>query len=129
MKITISLPPPPLYPNWRALVPWPKVKAIKAYRFEAATLARLAIGVKPKPRWDHATASVVVFHPSLKHFRDPDNMAAALKPVWDGFQDAELLTDDRRLHLMPIEQDVNEDTPHIEIEIIEGHPPRKGDIP
>lgn len=126
MKIKLALPPPPLYPNYRSLVPWPKAKATKNYRADAAVMARIAMG-PGRPLWNRAWARICFYHPSTRHYRDPDSMASSLKAVWDGFQDCGLLNNDRRLAILPIEQDVDADRPRVEIEICEGYPPHRED--
>ena len=49
--------------------------------------------------------------------RDPDNLSAMLKPVWDGLQDAGVLGDDRAVTLHPIEQHVDPDGPGLRLEV------------
>jgi Holliday junction resolvase RusA-like endonuclease len=93
------LPDRPLNPNWRGH--WAiKAKAVKGYRRLACALALEAIGRGRKPRWTAASVRAEFVFRDYRR-RDPDNLMASLKPVWDGLRDAGVLADDDRLAILP----------------------------
>lgn len=89
VELVLPLPPVCLSPNARAH--WrKKAGAIAAYR---ALAGRVAEPLRPHEPWRSAiVSSSWRFHARRK--RDPDNLAAMLKPAIDGCRDARILVDD-----------------------------------
>jgi len=82
--------------NWRT-----RAKLVKETR-AAAWGAAISIIFPNKLQWHEVTARAT-FHFPDKRRRDTDNLAALLKPVWDGLVDAGLLVDDDRITHLPVE--------------------------
>lgn len=118
LVIVMSLPPPELSPNARPHR-LAKAKAVKAYRRTAWGYA-LASPFR-NARWAAAVAMVRAFFPDARG-RDEDNIAAALKPVWDGIVSAGVLVDDRHLHHLPMGRGVDRANPRLEIQLWEARP-------
>jgi Holliday junction resolvase RusA-like endonuclease len=94
LTITIPLPPKEVRNNWRGH--WAKkAKAVKAYRFEAMFAAIQAIAGNA-PFWKKASVRVTAYFPTARHF-DPTNLIDALKPAFDGLQDAGVIENDKNL--------------------------------
>ncbi len=82
--------------NWRT-----RAKLVKEAR-ESAYCACVAATTSNHVNWHEVTARAT-FHFPDKRRRDSDNLAALLKPVWDGLVDAGLLVDDDRITHLPVE--------------------------
>lgn len=100
-SITIWLPrlPKELSPNsrchWSA-----RYKATRAVLRMVEAKTREAMGTHAPPRWKLARASATFYFRSNRR-RDRDNLAASLKYVYDGFEDAGVVADDRDIIPMP----------------------------
>ena len=82
--------------HWRTRAPL----VLKA-RQGACVAACKILGVRA-PQWHEVTARATFHFPDRRR-RDTDNLAALLKPVWDGLVDAGLLIDDDRITHLPVE--------------------------
>jgi len=119
VTITLPLPPKSLSPNAR--VHWAvKAKAVKAYRRIAACRTGIALGLL-RPYWTHATTQVTFYH-ARKARRDPDNLLASLKPIFDGLVDAGLLADDEYLTHLPVVKLIDSDNPRVVLTITRQNP-------
>ena len=93
LKLELRMPDAGLSPNSR--VHWATRAGLKRQaRQEAAWAAKAALGMKQPPRW-HAVTAQATFTFKMNRRRDPDNLAAMLKPYWDGITDAGILIDIR----------------------------------
>ncbi len=98
--ITLELPLPvaELSPNARGT--WAKISATKQARYDAQEEARSAKFnwcKANKTQWvplKEPVTATVTFILKTKRRRDLDNLISMLKPTWDGFVDAKLLSDD-----------------------------------
>lgn len=94
LVFTLPWPAPELSPNAR--VSWP----VRARRVRDARGLAYLIALEWRHRTDQRiplptpVTADVTFVVTDRRRRDPDNMLARLKPVWDGFVDARLLEDD-----------------------------------
>ncbi len=97
--------------NWRT-----RAKLVKETRATAHFMAHYGGG--QGCYWHEVTARAT-FHFPDKRRRDTDNLAALLKPVFDGFVDAGLLTDDDRVTYLPVEivHEKGCDVPVVKIEV------------
>ena len=100
IKITLTLPPRELSPNWRGH--WrTKRKAVKKYR-QAAHLTAFLERDGRQSSWVRATAQAT-FRYHVRRRRDKDNLLAMLKPAFDGVSDAGVILDDAGLTHLPVE--------------------------
>lgn len=117
IHITLPFPPKELNPNWRGH--WSvKAKAVKGYRAHAWAATKQACGKAGLhyPQWKRAM-SRVTFYAKTPNRRDRDNLAAMLKPVWDGAADADLLLNDSGLGHYPAGLELDPANPRVEITI------------
>ncbi|KKN20457.1 hypothetical protein LCGC14_0935380 [marine sediment metagenome] len=70
-----------------------KAGLVQQYRLHAKIVARQHLGFRPLTLRPPVHAVVTFLMPDRRR-RDRDNMLAAFKPAWDGFQDAGLIEDD-----------------------------------
>jgi hypothetical protein len=91
ITVTLSLPPAELHQNSRRH--WAAVSPVKAKYRHTAKVLILALKGKDWP-WASCRADVRFVFPNNRR-RDVSNFLAALKPAWDGFEDAGLIYDDR----------------------------------
>ena len=82
--------------NWRT-----RAKLVRETR-QLAYLSTRNILSNEWVSWHEVTARAT-FHFPDKRRRDTDNLAALLKPIWDGMVDARLLIDDDRITHLPVE--------------------------
>lgn len=119
LAIEIALPPAGLSPNSaRGSARLAKARAVKAYRKQAALaflVARKRAGVGGL---EAASVRATFYLPDNRR-RDPDNLAASLKAVWDGARDAKLIADDNRLTHLPILIEVDARRPRLRVEIFD----------
>jgi crossover junction endodeoxyribonuclease RusA len=95
-SLTITLPLPPKEVRNNARVHWAKkAKAVKAYRFEAMFAAIQAIAGNA-PFWKKAKVHITAYFATARHL-DPTNLIDALKPAFDGLQDAGVIENDKNL--------------------------------
>lgn len=118
--MSIRLPPPPreLSPNARCH--WAvKRKEVKRYREQAKLAGMIEMAAADMRRADPYNAGVtrVTVYKRTSHRTDPDNLAAMLKPVWDGLQDCGMLSNDNWLKHEPIEQEKDSRHPRVEITV------------
>ena len=117
-SLTISLPLPPKEIRNNARCHWAKkAGAVKQYRFQTHMKALAAMG-NEKLRWEKAAVQVTAYFPTARHL-DPTNLIDALKPAFDGLQDAEVIVNDKNLWpLRPIivTRDAN---PRVELTVSE----------
>lgn len=114
MKLILDFPVPELNPNKR--IHWAKkARAVKWYRNHAW---RVALKEPGRNQWDRAEIRAVFCVPDARR-RDPDNLMACMKAAWDGFVDAQILSDDRGLVLYPPTLVIDRKRPRVEIEITE----------
>jgi Holliday junction resolvase RusA-like endonuclease len=117
----ISGPPKAIKPNAR--VHWAKkARAVKSYRHEANISAMSEwLRNRPdeaphRPLVSEARVQATFYHRDRRGFADPDNLAASLKPVWDGLQDCGILKNDNKLTHLPILQKIGKPCVKISIE-------------
>lgn len=117
IALTLPLPPAALSPNarghWAA-----KARATKAYRHRAEMTARANVPAHRRERWPAAEVRWTWYFPDRRR-RDPDNIAAACKALWDGLRDAGIIADDDRLVIHPPTVAVDRERPRIEMVITE----------
>jgi Holliday junction resolvase RusA-like endonuclease len=95
LTITIPLPPKEVRNNWRGH--WAKkAAAVKQYRSQAAWAAWREMGSIRWPKWKKASVKVTAYFPTARHL-DPTNLIDALKPAFDGLQDAGVIENDKNL--------------------------------
>lgn len=102
-RLTLPWPAKPLHPNFRSRSHWPKTRATRMARIDAAFLAIAALRAQG---YQCSTPNVftlqTTFHPPGAHHYDSDNLQASCKALYDGIADA-LKCDDRLFrHLPPI---------------------------
>lgn len=118
VRLVLPLPPRELSPNAR--VHWAKKSKMTAmYRRIADGYLRsnMRLWNMEPPHWERAQVQVT-FCVRDRRRRDPDNLAASLKAVWDGFTDAGLFADDRGLVHMPVRVTVDPKDPRVMVEIL-----------
>ena len=115
ITITLPLPDPALSPNAR-VHRWAEARAIKAYREYAWAVTKEAIGRRPDPLWEKATAQAT-FYFGTNRQRDKDNFKAMLKSVFDGMVDAGLMVNDSGLDHKRATFAVDPARPRVEITI------------
>jgi len=94
LTITIPLPPKEVRNNWRGH--WAKkAAAVKQYRFHAHMRALEAMGHR-EANWKKAKVHITAYFPTARHL-DPTNLIDALKPAFDGLQDAGVIENDKNL--------------------------------
>ena len=110
LNVHLGLPDVKLNPNRAKRLHWATkgalVRKLREESMWASRAATFAAGFKPLV----LTKCVVQAHwkmPNKARSADPDNLAAMLKPVWDGFQDSKLLADDKELTHLPVTQEVD----------------------
>ncbi len=101
----VELPwfPKELSPNFRSRSHWPKTRAVKRARQDAAWLAATAIRAAGLKGSHPASFTVqTTFHPPTAHVRDGDNLQASCKAFYDGIADAIGCNDSLFRHQEPI---------------------------
>jgi hypothetical protein len=94
LTITLPLPPKEVRNNWRGH--WArKSGAVKQYRFQAHMKALAAMG-NQRAGWEKAKVHITAYFPTARHL-DPTNLIDALKPAFDGLEDAEVILNDKNL--------------------------------
>jgi hypothetical protein len=94
LTITIPLPPKEVRNNWRGH--WAKkARAVRYYRIQTQLYAMAGLG-REKPMWKKASVKVTAYFPTARHL-DPTNLIDALKPAFDGLQDAGVIENDKEL--------------------------------
>jgi len=117
IKLILAIPPRSLNPNSREH--WRKIRNdTKIYRLAAWAVAYSVLGKREDPLFEVARSREVFFF-KKKARRDERNMVQRLKPAFDGFQDAKLITDDDIEHLKHDEPEfhIDPDKPRVEITI------------
>jgi Holliday junction resolvase RusA-like endonuclease len=98
LTITIPLPPKEVRNNWRGH--WAKkAAAVKTCRTETRLIAVRAIASSEMSDglpWKKASVKVTAYFPTARHL-DPTNLIDALKPAFDGLQDAGVIENDKEL--------------------------------
>ena len=95
-NLTITIPLPPKDVRNNARVHWAKkAAAVKQYRLLARFRATTAMGLT-KLGWKKAGVKVTAYFPTARHL-DPTNLIDALKPAFDGLQDAGVIENDKEL--------------------------------
>lgn len=104
LTIRLLLPPAAVSPNARCH--WAsKMNATANQRRDAATAARAALGRSKPPYWKRAMIHATFHKPSKRaKVADADNLIASLKACVDGIADAGILSNDRGLTWLPVEQ-------------------------
>src|SRR5690606_769942 len=108
-------PPPSM--NAQERMHWAKRRRLRNGWKTAARLAWIQAG---RPRFHHPRITVRLYY-ATRRPRDPDNAAAAMKPIidglkgaaWEGDNDAETIT------LAPVELHVDREVPRVEVQITE----------
>jgi Holliday junction resolvase RusA-like endonuclease len=116
LTITIPLPPKEVRNNWRGHRA-KKATEVKKYRFLTCFRALAAMG-QTKLSWKKASVKVTAYFPTARHL-DPTNLIDALKPAFDGLQDAGVIENDKNLwpeRPVIVTRDVN---PRVELVITE----------
>ena len=94
-SLTITIPLPPKEVRNNARVHWTKkARAVKQYRYEAYWAAREAMGIVLN--WKKAKVHITAYFPTARHL-DPTNLIDALKPAFDGLEDAGVIVNDKNL--------------------------------
>lgn len=95
-SLTITIPLPPKEVRNNARVHWArKAGAVKQYRFQAHMKALVALG-KERVSWKKAKVHITAYFPTARHL-DPTNLIDALKPAFDGLEDAGVIENDKNL--------------------------------
>jgi hypothetical protein len=95
-SLTITIPLPPKEVRNNARVHWAKkAGAVKRYRFQSYFASLDAIPGR-RPFWKKASVKVTAYFPTARHL-DPTNLIDALKPAFDGLQDAGVIENDKEL--------------------------------
>jgi len=114
--IVLPLPGKYLWPN-SPTCPQAKRREVAEYRGRARDHVLRLMGYAQRLQgWAAATAQAT-FYFRTKRMRDPDNCLAALKPVWDGLQEAGLLVNDKDMTHLPVIRRVDRDNPRVEIRV------------
>ena len=115
--LVIPLPPPPSL-NRQERMHWAVRRRL---RERWKTAARLAWHHAGRPRFHRPTITVRFYYRNRRP-RDPDNAAAAVKPILDGLKGAAWDGDDDAgtITLAPVELHVDRQSPRVEVEICEG---------
>jgi crossover junction endodeoxyribonuclease RusA len=115
-RITVSLPPRELSPNWRGH--WArKAKAVKKARTEAWAAA-LETTEASQPLWKAATVQYTFYFGSNRR-RDMDNLLSMCKGITDGLADAGLVDNDAAFTFLPVQCEVDRENPRLEIVVKE----------
>ena len=94
LTITIPLPPKEVRNNWRGH--WAKkAAAVKQYRLLTRFRATTSMGLTMLG-WKKAKVHITAYFPTARHL-DPANLIDALKPAFDGLQDAGVIENDKNL--------------------------------
>jgi len=113
-EITLRWPPRQLNPNAR-----PHHMALNRARQEYKELAYLttlsAVGRDRPLNWPTVRCRATFYCPDRRR-RDRDNLAAMLKPAWDGIALAIGIDDGRFIH-EPVRKELDRDDPRVEITI------------
>lgn len=115
-EITFTLPIPSrkLSPNARVHY-MAKAREVKALRQVARLTCHDALcGLQPQ--WKRAIEKSTFYFTTHAN-RDGDNLLSMLKPVWDGFQDAGLVSNDSGITHEPVESRIDKAYPRVEIRI------------
>ena len=101
--IILNIPAPPraVHPNARVHY-FARARAVKRYRREVAMIALGARAQASDLPWQRVRADIRFCYP-VRRRRDRDNAIAALKPAFDGLQDAGLIADDSGLEIGRVE--------------------------
>lgn len=95
-SLTITIPLPPKEVRNNARVHWArKAGAVKQYRFLTRFRAMTAMG-ETKLAWKKAKVHITAYFPTARHL-DPTNLIDALKPAFDGLEDAGVIENDKNL--------------------------------
>ncbi len=95
-SLTITIPLPPKEVRNNARVHWAKkARAVRAYRMQSKLASKQAHGGK-YPLWQKAKVHITAYFPTARHL-DPTNLIDALKPAFDGLQDAGVIENDKEL--------------------------------
>jgi len=95
LTITIPLPPKEVRNNWRGH--WAKkAAAVKWYRKTTNLHAVYQLAAVDRKFWKKAKVHITAYFPTARHL-DPTNLIDALKPAFDGLQDAGVIENDKNL--------------------------------
>ena len=94
LTITIPLPPKEVRNNWRGHR-MQKARAVKQYRTQTHLLSLAQMGMA-KHNWKKASVHITAYFPTARHM-DPTNLIDALKPAFDGLEDAGVIENDKNL--------------------------------
>lgn len=100
--VAVPLPGRILFPNSGKGAHWASVADARKTARAASCIAAIEAMQRHefwKPKLEWPTISGEFAWPSSRNFRDPDSLVASLKATIDGLEDAELIADDRRVHL------------------------------
>ena len=105
-----------------------KAKLVREYREHAAEEA-MACAYQHKLKEPIKQPVTQIAYFNKRRVRpDADNILASLKPVFDGFTDAGIWTDDRLTVHLPVRRLADKDHPRVEIIITDGMPDDVGDV-
>jgi hypothetical protein len=95
-SLTITLPLPPKEVRNNARVHWAKkARAVRSYRMQSEITAHNAMKGYCLD-WKKAKVHITAYFPTARHL-DPTNLIDALKPAFDGLQDAGVIENDKEL--------------------------------
>lgn len=98
LTITIPLPPKDVRNNARVHY-MVKAQAVKVCRTSTRLIALRAITsneISDKLPWNKAKVHITAYFPTARHL-DPANLIDALKPAFDGLEDAGVIENDKNL--------------------------------
>jgi Holliday junction resolvase RusA-like endonuclease len=121
ITVTLSLPPPELNQNSRKH--WRQKSPIVAGYRKTAGLLMLPMRCKDWP-WPKCRADVRFSFPDNRR-RDVSNFLGALKPAWDGFEDAGMVVDDRDIWFGKVYGVVEKGVAQVEITLRLEWPPEE----
>jgi Holliday junction resolvase RusA-like endonuclease len=83
---------------------------------EEAWLVTVGVVKRKPPKWKHA-ATQAIFYFKVNRRRDADNLAAMLKPYWDGLADAGIIKNDSGFTHMPVIVKIDKKNPRVELHV------------
>jgi len=125
IHLTLPLPPRQLHQNAR--VHWRSRSSATAKYRKLAELAMLKHKARYRQKWPACKVCCVFVFPD-KRRRDVSNYLAAMKAVWDGFEDAGLYADDRAVWFGFIVGVVKKKTAEVRLTLSEEYPPEIGGL-
>lgn len=117
LVVELDLPDKQLSPNARkGSSRQARARIIAKYKTVAGLIFKNALGRKTPPKLKRALTRATFYYPDRRH-RDGDNVASALKTVWDAAQKTGIVSNDRGLTHLPPTLRTDKARPRVEVRI------------